>query len=114
MGIQNSFTHTTESSADQLNGYMEYDQGEEGSNIQFTIVCSNVPIGSTVSFNCPEAGPQPPINLPPTQVITFPSFTTGIVTYVPANFTGTISYKVIAGQRLPEDARVTLQAAYPQ
>ncbi|GGX14262.1 hypothetical protein [Aquimarina muelleri] len=94
---------------------MYYEQGTEAAKIQFTIICENVPIGSTVSFSAGAPGPIPPINLDPTVVSTGPSFTTGIVADVPANYVSDIYFNLQApaGVKDLSKAKVSIQAAYP-
>jgi hypothetical protein len=96
----------------QFEGTIFYEQGDEAAKVLFMLVCHEIPKGSTVSFNCPESGPQPPINLPPTQVTLYPTFTVGVRSDVPAGFSGTITYKVEWNQPPPPGASVTFQIAY--
>lgn len=66
-----------------------YTQGAQAAEMQISIVCSNVPIGSAVQFCCGKPGPNPIIYLPITTV-TNNNVTISIRTYVPANFTSDI------------------------
>lgn len=97
----------------RIEGKMNYDQGTEASNIQFLIICTNIPKGSVVGFKSNEPGPKPPIELPPTVVVTYPTFMAGIVCYVPANYTSVISWYCDLKDVPPPGAQITLQAAYP-
>lgn len=94
---------------------MYYEQGTEASQIQFTIICTNVPKGTKVSFSAGAAGPVPPIYLEPTVVSTYPSFTTGVVCSVPKNYESNIFFNLEAPAGTPNlnDATVQIQAAYP-
>jgi hypothetical protein len=94
---------------------MYYEQGEDASQMEFTIICTNVPIGTKVSFSAGAAGPIPPIFLQPTTVSTFPSFTTGIVCQVPANYVSDIYFNLEAppGVTNLDNAKVQIRAAYP-
>jgi hypothetical protein len=94
---------------------MYYEQGEDGCRIQFTIICTNVPKGTKVSFSAGAPGPNPPIYLEPTTVSTFPSFTTGVVCNVPANYVSDIYFNLEAPAGVTDlsDAVVEIQAAYP-
>lgn len=94
---------------------MYYEQGKEGGQIQFTIICENVPVGSTVSFSAGAPGPDPAIKLDPTIVSTGPSFTTGIVSNVPANYVSDIYFNLQAPEGVKDlaNAKVSIQAAYP-
>ena len=89
-----------------------YQQGTESGLIQFSLICRNVPVGSTIGFSSDKPGPNPPIYLSPTTVSSSPSFVTGMVSEVPANYEAEITYYVIFSQTPPPDASIQLQAAY--
>lgn len=91
-----------------------YNQGALASNIQLTLICENVPLGASVSFSAGNPGTTPAVYLAPTKVTTFPSFTTGIVVQVPANWSSVISMTMSApaGTSLV-GAKMHIQAAYP-
>lgn len=97
----------------RVEGKMYYEQGTEGSQILFTLICSGLPVGTVVGFKADKPGPNPPIELYPTTVVTYPSFVTGIVCNVPAGYEATIVYYADFKQAPPPDARMTLQASYP-
>lgn len=104
------------SSADNNNrieGKVDYDQGMEGSMILFTLICTNLPIGTVVGFKAEQPGPNPPIELYPTTVVTYPSFATGIQCSVPAQYRSVIVYYAELKQAPPPGASLRLQAAYP-
>ncbi|WP_118951556.1 hypothetical protein [Taibaiella helva] len=92
-----------------------YEQGTEGGKIQFTIICTNVPKGTKVSFSAGAPGPNPPIYLEPTQVSTFPSFTTGVVCDVPAGYVSDIYFNLEAPPGVTDlsEAVIDIQTAYP-
>lgn len=92
-----------------------YEQGTEGGQIQFTVICENVPKDTLISFSAGAPGPNPPINLEPTKVSTFPSFTTGIVANVPADYVSDIYFNLQAPDGVTDlsKAKVSIQAAYP-
>jgi hypothetical protein len=94
---------------------MYYEQGTDASDIQFTIICTNVPIGTKISFSAGAPGPLPPIYLQPTQVSTFPSFITGVKCSVPANYESDIYFNLEAPAGVTDlsTATVDIQAAYP-
>lgn len=92
---------------------MNYDQGTEASKIQFSLICHNIPKGSVVGFRSNTPGPNPPIELPPTTVVTSPTFIIGMVCYVPADYKCVITYYADVKDVPPPDAQITLQAAYP-
>lgn len=91
-----------------------YEQGEDGCNIQFTVICTNVPVGTTISFSAGAPGPVPAIFLEPTTVSTSPSFITGVVCNIPPNYVSDIYFNLRApiGSDLTT-AKVEIQAAYP-
>ena len=97
----------------RIENKMDYDQGTESSKIQFTLICQNIPKGSVIGFRSNEPGPNPPIDLPPTTVVTYPAFTTGIMCQVPANYKCVITYYAVLKDVPPPGAQITLQAAYP-
>ncbi len=73
----------------------------------------NLPTGTSVAFSCGTSGPQPPINLPQTQV-TSTSFVTGVLSNVPANFSSSIIVSFWRnGLQVPAGASLTLYAGYP-
>jgi hypothetical protein len=92
--------------------HIHYEQGIEAANIQFSLICKNLPIGTVVGFKSDTPGPQPPILLPPTTVISSPSFITGMISFVPANYSCDITYYAEFNKQPPSDASITLQAAY--
>jgi len=87
-----------------------FDMGDEAAQVTFTLLCQNIPQGTTIGFSCGSPGPNPPIYLPPTKVETYPVFTTGIVSDVPANFEAMITYWANFEQQPPANASLTLQA----
>lgn len=91
---------------------VNYDQGSEAAEVQFALVCKNVPLGSTVGFSSDKPGPTPPINLPPTTVISYPSFVVGEISSVPANYACIITVRGTFSQTPPPDVSIDLQAAY--
>jgi len=91
---------------------VNYDQGSEAAEVQFSLICTNVPLGSTVGFSSNTSGPNPPIVLPPTKVITYPSFIVGMLSYVPANYTAVITVAGDFSEPPPANTSIDLQAAY--
>jgi hypothetical protein len=89
-----------------------YDQGSEAAEVQFSLMCKNVPVGSIVGFSSDKPGPTPPIYLPPTKVISYPSFAVGETSYVPANYTCIITVEGTFSQTPPPDVSIELQAVY--
>lgn len=91
---------------------VSYDQGSEAANVFFMLVCIDVPIGTILTFSAAAPGPVPPIMLPPTTVVTYPSFSVGINTTVPANYQTEIKYcyELPPGVVPPPGFNITLQA----
>src|SRR5688572_25878488 len=80
---------------------INYDQGGTTEDIYFQVICKNVPVGSKVAFSSGTAGPNPPINLPPTTVTNGSSFIAGMQTSVPGTFVSDISYSYWAASSSP-------------
>jgi hypothetical protein len=91
---------------------VNYVQGAEAAEMQFSLICENVPFGSTVGFSSNTPGPNPPINLPPTMVVTYPTFIVGILSYVPENYTAVITITGNFSEPLSPNFSISLQAAY--
>lgn len=68
-----------------------YNQGSKGDLMKFSIVCTNVPVGAEVSFSAGDSL-DPPIYMPPVTVTNGASFSVGMETQVPDNFSTTINY----------------------
>lgn len=96
----------------RFENYLWFELGTEASEVQFSLKCVHLPLGTKVGFFCSYPGPKPVIYLPPTAVVTTPAFTTGMITFVPANFKGYIYYYAEFSQQPPADASIQLQAAY--
>ena len=89
---------------------VQYTQKEE-QEIQFTLRCHNIPVGSMVALSSnPEEGPEPPIHLPKTTV-TSANFSVGTESKVPAGYKGKISYGLYANEELPPDSSVAFTVA---
>lgn len=91
-----------------------YVQGPEAGNVQFTLQCKNIPKGSTLNMSSDEMGPVPPISLEPTQVSTYPDFSTGIVVNVPAGYKSNINFELYCAGKLPAGSSVSLVAGYAE
>jgi hypothetical protein len=97
---------------DKVEFKTEYEQGEEGGRIQFSLVCENLPIGTIVCFSSDKSGPTPPISILPTQVTYSPNFIVGIICLVPANYDCTITSYAIFKENPPKGSSMSLQASY--
>jgi hypothetical protein len=94
---------------------LHYIQGSEASAMEFSIKCTNIPIGSRVSFFAPVPGPVPPIALDWTTVSTYPSFSSGIESDVPAGYISDVYFNMEAPEgvkELPDGAKIAIQAFY--
>lgn len=91
---------------------MEYDQGDQGGRVYFTLNCFMLPIGTKVQLSSGIPGPNPPIYIAPTTVTMGPDFTIGIVCDVPAGYRSTIYYSANFPAPPPVDASIVLRAAY--
>jgi hypothetical protein len=109
LGENHSVGHVT--AGFRYENSMLYQQGDQGGRMQFMLVCDNLPLGTVVGFYCPDPGPVPPISLPPVTV-TNAHFIAGVMSEVPANFSGTIYYFADFNTQPPADARIRLQVAY--
>jgi hypothetical protein len=92
-----------------------YEQGTEASEIMFTLICKNLPVGCKVSLSAGVPGPSPEIYLQPTVVTTYPTFVTGIICQVPANYASDIYFNLEAPPGVTDlgNASITIQASYP-
>jgi len=91
-----------------------YEQGDQGGTVQFAVICTNLPVGTQVSFSSDKPGTTPPLELPPTVITISPTFITGMVCQVPANYSCNITYKVNMSQQPPQGASINFQAALIQ
>ena len=90
---------------------ISYDQGPEAGQMQFILICEQVPMGTIVGFSSDEPGPVPPINLPPTVVTASPSFTIGLMSEVPANYKCIITYYADFKTPPPPGVKITFMVA---
>src|SRR5438552_3785372 len=63
----------------EVSGFISvrYNHMNIGEDVLFVLSCTNVPIGSIVSFSCVQPGPEPPIELPATTVTNAQQFALG-------------------------------------
>ncbi|WP_118973299.1 hypothetical protein [Taibaiella koreensis] len=106
-----SATYKLEQDNNKITQALLYEQGDVGGEILFVLSCQHIPVGSEISFECPELGPQPPIQLQPT-VVTSDDFSAGMRSYVPAHFVGTIYYSVMLKGTPPPGAQMEMRAMY--
>lgn len=94
---------------------MNYDQEDEGGKMDVFLECSNLPIGTVVTFSAGTPGTNPPFYLAPTTVSTGPSFQTGIKTEIPAHWNSDVYMTATAppGVNFPEDAAMSIQVSFP-
>jgi hypothetical protein len=98
--------------APTLEEHIHYEQGDTSEEVHFLVECTNVTPGCFVGFNCGTKGPNPPIDLPKTEV-TKSTESIGIATQVPAGFDSYITLLYWAnGKTQPENAKFALRAIY--
>lgn len=92
---------------------IQYDQGPKEDNVKFFVTCTNVPLGTYVSFSSGTPNPGGiPISLPKTEVTQNPSFIVGMQTKVAAGYSTKISYSYWSeGHAPPKGFKITLSAA---
>ncbi|BAU54023.1 hypothetical protein [Mucilaginibacter gotjawali] len=110
--ITHSQSHSLAGTDTRIEHAMPYEQGSTGGLVQFSLICHEIPLGTTVGFSSDKPGPHPPINLLPTIVSIYPSFITGMVSDVPADYSATITFYAIFNQPPPVGASIQLQAAF--
>lgn len=110
--VKQSQTSDIKSSAPDFEQKINYDQGSEGGNMMFMLICNKVPVGTVVGFSSNTPGPNPPIELKPTMV-TYPNTAIGIRCNVPANYSCVITYFANFKGTPPADASITFQVSYP-
>ncbi|MCI1785297.1 MAG: hypothetical protein LKI59_04040 [Bacteroidales bacterium] len=71
---------------------VDYDQGTTGGEMRIILTCENLPVGSAVAFSCPRPGPSPLINLVKTVIDNPDSEVLGVVSQIPDNWSGSITY----------------------
>lgn len=110
-----SVTQNVNEDVSQLEGGMLFQSGMETVDAQITILCTNFPPGSTISFSCNVPGPNPPMDMPPVTVTTSPEFESGQQSVIPAKFSGLITYKAVAPTDSPftNKSSVKLQISTP-
>jgi len=110
--IKHTQIHAVDTNSPNFKFDVAYEQGSEGGEMEFLLVCKNVPIGSTVGFESNRPGPNPPIFLPPTKVVAFPSFTVGEISQVPANYSCVITCAGVINGTPPANVSIELRVAY--
>jgi hypothetical protein len=89
-----------------------YAQGDTERQMNFSLNCSNIPVGSMVAFSSDNAaGPNPPILLDKTKV-SDSNGSYGIASLVPAGYKGNISFEFLYNGVPPADSSITFQAYY--
>ncbi len=80
---------------------IEYSQGDAPSEVQFAIICNNVPVGCEIAFSSATPGPSPDIYLPTTKVTNSFNFVMGVKCQIPANYVTNITYSYWANGKTP-------------
>ncbi len=92
---------------------IQYSQGAVGGMVYIFLACHNIPIDCEVAFSCGTPGPNPMIAINRTKVSTYPNFTAGVFSSVPADFSSYITYSFWAnGKAIPAGAYIQLQAQW--
>ena len=94
---------------------VNYNQGQDASNVHFYLKCTGLPVGSDISFTAGTAGPDPAIKLEKTRVTNSKSFTAGVDSNVPEQYQTNISYSYYSNGKYPPDPskfKVELKAVY--
>lgn len=90
-----------------------YYHGEMEAEIEFRLVCNNMPIGTEVQLSQVEPTSEPIISMPTTKVTQSNNFTIGMVVKVPAHFEGKLTYSYWSnGQQPQPGANIDLQVLY--
>jgi hypothetical protein len=80
---------------------VDYDQGTVGGEMRIILTCKYLPIGSAVAFTCPTPGPKPLINLVRTDIVNPESEVLGVVSQIPSNWKGIITYHYWSNGKKP-------------
>ncbi|WP_118973298.1 hypothetical protein [Taibaiella koreensis] len=89
-----------------------YSQGDTERQMNFALKCNNIPSGSMVSFSADNlTGPNPPIKLEKTKV-SDGNGSYGIMSEVPANYTGNISFCFYTDAAPPANSSIVFTAFY--
>jgi hypothetical protein len=89
-----------------------YKQGEVGRDMTFALYCSNIPVGTYVSFQADNAvGPVPPISLSKTKV-TDPKIHFSIDSTVPAGYESNVTFYFYCNTTPPAGSSITFKAYY--
>ena len=92
-----------------------YNQGDYSGRTIFQLICTNVPLGTIVSFTSDNPNTVPPITLMPTPVSNYPTFIAGMASEVPAGYTCTLNYcfTLLPGVVPPPGFSITMEAHIP-
>ncbi|MCI1780020.1 MAG: hypothetical protein LKI53_08730 [Bacteroidales bacterium] len=92
---------------------VEYAQGKLGGEMRIILTCKELPVGSAVAFTCPTPGPKPLINLVKTTIDNPESEILGVVSEIPANWEGVITYHYWSNGYKPlKGFNITLDVIY--
>lgn len=89
-----------------------YNQGDTERSMNISLLCHQIPAGSTIAFSADNnTGPNPPILLNKT-IVTDPNGIYGILSTIPANYTGKITFSLSSADKLPAGSSVTCIVSY--
>ena len=93
---------------------VNYEQGAEGGRMQVSLICDNLPLHAVVGFFCSTSGPDPVIFCIDQEVSTYPKYSVGMFTNIPANFKGDIMYYVTVpeGTSIPPNAKMEISVSF--
>ncbi|MBS1635706.1 MAG: hypothetical protein JST26_07260 [Bacteroidetes bacterium] len=91
---------------------IQYVQGDTASNMAFELYCTNIPAGTTIGLSAPDAGPMPPVYLPPTRITNSHIYQETILSHIPGNFKTTLTVFIQSQQALPPNASLELRCYY--
>lgn len=91
---------------------LNFEMGDEAAEIWFTLACTNLPLGCTVSLSAGMPGTNPVIYLAPTTVATSPKFRAGVKCWVPAGYESDIYFNLTVPSGDISRATIRVEATY--
>ena len=89
-----------------------FEMGSEADEIWFSIACTNLPLGCTISLSGGAPGTNPALYLAPTTVATSPKFRAGVKCWVPAGYESDICFNLVVPSGDISHATVKIEAMY--
>lgn len=89
-----------------------YNQGDTERGMNISLQCHQIPIGCEIAFSSDNStGPNPPILLNKT-IVTDPNGLYGILSTIPASYTGKITFSLSSADILPTGSSLTCIVSY--